>query len=195
MKAVEVELTQGTVRRHASSVSRSAMPIRKREKRAPGEAEKRRKEKMLKREKLGPGATLQSDNFKWTVLKLLGSGGFGDVYKVVKEENQDRKRESQVTYASGGRRTEIDHIPLRRADLKTVHDVKVLLGGVAPQHRHMVANINMPLPSKLKVGPGLRGTRKVPRGALRKRWKDVIKRNLAEFGATVDDALGEVATD
>ncbi|VDP30513.1 unnamed protein product [Heligmosomoides polygyrus] len=37
------------------------------------------------------------------------------------------KRESQkVTYASGGRRTEVDHILFRRAALKTVRDVKVI---------------------------------------------------------------------
>ncbi|VDO98255.1 unnamed protein product [Heligmosomoides polygyrus] len=37
---------------------------------------------------------------------------------------------------------------------------------------------------------------KRPRGAPRKRWKDVIKRDLAEVGATADDALeDEVATD
>ncbi|VDO96079.1 unnamed protein product [Heligmosomoides polygyrus] len=47
------------------------------------------------------------------------------------------KRESQkVTYASGGRRTEVDHILVRRAALKTVRDVKVIPGeDVASQHR------------------------------------------------------------
>ncbi|VDO75398.1 unnamed protein product [Heligmosomoides polygyrus] len=47
------------------------------------------------------------------------------------------KRESKkVTYASGGRRTEVDHILVRRAALKTVRDVKVIPGeDVASQHR------------------------------------------------------------
>lgn len=31
--------------------------------------------------------------------------------------------------------------------------------------------------------------RKRPREAARKRWKDVIKRDLVEVGATIDDAL------
>ncbi|VDO98369.1 unnamed protein product [Heligmosomoides polygyrus] len=58
------------------------------------------------------------------------------------------KRESQkVTYASGGRRTEVDHIVVRRPDLKTVRDVKVLPGEeVASQHRPLIADLNIPLP-------------------------------------------------
>ncbi|VDO87373.1 unnamed protein product [Heligmosomoides polygyrus] len=63
------------------------------------------------------------------------------------------KRESQkVTYASGGRRTEVDHILVRRPALKTVRDVKVLPAeDVAPQHRPLVADLAIPLPSKPKV--------------------------------------------
>ncbi|VDO80849.1 unnamed protein product [Heligmosomoides polygyrus] len=63
------------------------------------------------------------------------------------------KRESQrVTYASGGGRTEVDHILVRRPDLKTVRDVKVLPGEeVASQHRSLIADLNIPLPSKPKV--------------------------------------------
>ncbi|VDP22984.1 unnamed protein product [Heligmosomoides polygyrus] len=39
-------------------------------------------------------------------------------------------------------------------------------------------------PTKLALAPGKR-----PRGAPRKRWRDVIKRDLAEIGAAPDDAL------
>ncbi|VDO94756.1 unnamed protein product [Heligmosomoides polygyrus] len=63
------------------------------------------------------------------------------------------KRESQkVTYASGGRRTEVDHILVRRAALKTVRDVKVIPGeDVASQHRPLVADLRIPLPTRPKV--------------------------------------------
>ncbi|VDP13206.1 unnamed protein product [Heligmosomoides polygyrus] len=63
------------------------------------------------------------------------------------------KRESQkVIYACGGRRTEVDHILVRRPDLKTVRDVKVLPGEeVASQHRPLVADLNIPIPSKSKL--------------------------------------------
>ncbi|PIO70000.1 hypothetical protein TELCIR_08159, partial [Teladorsagia circumcincta] len=60
-------------------------------KKVRGDAENRRREKMLKREKLAENTIIQSDNFTWRVIKLLGSGGFGDVYKVVKENNEDKK--------------------------------------------------------------------------------------------------------
>ncbi|WKX88544.1 hypothetical protein Q1695_008296 [Nippostrongylus brasiliensis] len=55
------------------------------------DGEKRRREKMLKREKLAAGAVVKSDTFTWKVIKILGSGGFGDVYKVVKENDADKK--------------------------------------------------------------------------------------------------------
>ncbi|VDO87408.1 unnamed protein product [Heligmosomoides polygyrus] len=65
------------------------------------------------------------------------------------------KRESQkVTYASEGRRTEVDHILVRRPALKTVRDVKVLPAeDVALQHRPLVADLAIPIPSTPKEGP------------------------------------------
>ncbi|KAK6038709.1 hypothetical protein COOONC_23786 [Cooperia oncophora] len=44
-----------------------------------------------------PGQTVTSDSFKWRVIKLLGSGGFGDVYKVVKENDGDKKEYAMKT--------------------------------------------------------------------------------------------------
>ncbi|VDP17909.1 unnamed protein product [Heligmosomoides polygyrus] len=65
------------------------------------------------------------------------------------------KRESQkVTYASGGRRTGVDHILVRRPTLKTVRDVKIIPGeDVASQHRPLVTDLNIPLPTKPKAQP------------------------------------------
>ncbi|KAK5969155.1 Protein kinase domain-containing protein [Trichostrongylus colubriformis] len=71
---------------HANSPKKKSVA-----KKVHGNAEKRRREKMLKREKLKESTIVQSDNYTWRVLKLLGSGGFGDVYKVVKENDEDKK--------------------------------------------------------------------------------------------------------
>ncbi|VDL70849.1 unnamed protein product [Nippostrongylus brasiliensis] len=62
------------------------------------------------------------------------------------------KRESQkMVYCSGGRRTEVDHIFVRRQDLKAVKDVKVLPGeDVATQHRPLVGDLRDLLPPKRK---------------------------------------------
>ncbi|VDL78262.1 unnamed protein product [Nippostrongylus brasiliensis] len=61
-------------------------------------------------------------------------------------------RESQnMTYCSEGRRTEVDHILVRRQDLKAVKDVKVLRGeDVATQRRPPVADLSVLLPPKMK---------------------------------------------
>ncbi|WKY00330.1 hypothetical protein Q1695_014859 [Nippostrongylus brasiliensis] len=57
-----------------------------------------------------------------------------------------------MTYSSGGRKTEVDHILVRRRALKTVRDVKVLpIEDVAMQHRKLVADLNVILPPKVKV--------------------------------------------
>ncbi|KAJ1366345.1 hypothetical protein KIN20_026985 [Parelaphostrongylus tenuis] len=60
------------------------------------------KEKLGKREKMKEGDTLKSDNFKWKVVKLLGSGGFGDVYKVVKVDSEDTKKYALKTETCEG---------------------------------------------------------------------------------------------
>ncbi|VDM77781.1 unnamed protein product [Strongylus vulgaris] len=52
---------------------------------------KKKKKKELPREKMEPGQVVASDSFRWKVIKILGSGGFGDVYKVVKENDEDKK--------------------------------------------------------------------------------------------------------
>ncbi|XGW35868.1 hypothetical protein V3C99_019225, partial [Haemonchus contortus] len=63
------------------------------------------------------------------------------------------KRKSQkVTYSSGGKETEIDHVLVRRSSLKTVKDIKVLPGeDLAPQHRPLLADIAIDLPKKSRT--------------------------------------------
>ncbi|EYC30351.1 hypothetical protein Y032_0005g2598 [Ancylostoma ceylanicum] len=63
------------------------------------------------------------------------------------------KRESQkVTYCSGGQKSELDHILVRRNALKTIKDVKSIPGEeVARQHRPVVADMYIALPKKTKT--------------------------------------------
>ncbi|EYC22333.1 hypothetical protein Y032_0017g3289 [Ancylostoma ceylanicum] len=60
-------------------------------------ADKKKKERVAKREKMKENDVLKSDNFTWKIIKLLGSGGFGDVYKVVKQDNEDKKEYAMKT--------------------------------------------------------------------------------------------------
>ncbi|VDP13261.1 unnamed protein product [Heligmosomoides polygyrus] len=98
------------------------------------------------------------------------------------------KRESQkVTYASGGRRAEVDHILVRRPNLKTVRDVKVLPGEeVASQHRRLVADLNIPLPSKSKI----RTEHRIRRWRLRGTERNELRRAVLETG--LPDPTGPV---
>ncbi|EYC32478.1 hypothetical protein Y032_0003g1601 [Ancylostoma ceylanicum] len=63
------------------------------------------------------------------------------------------KRESQkVTYCSGGQKSEVDHILVRRNALKTIKDVKSIPGEeIAGQHRPVVADMCIALPKKTKT--------------------------------------------
>ncbi|EYC03721.1 hypothetical protein Y032_0092g2586 [Ancylostoma ceylanicum] len=63
------------------------------------------------------------------------------------------KRESQkVTYCSGGQKSEIDHILVKRNALKTIKGVKSIPGEeVAGQHRPAVADMCIALPKKTKT--------------------------------------------
>ncbi|CAJ0606158.1 unnamed protein product [Cylicocyclus nassatus] len=69
---------------------------------------KKKKKKQAPREKMEPGQTVASDSYTWKIIKLLGSGGFGDVYKVVKENDDDKKE-----YAMKTEMTEGDKLMLR----------------------------------------------------------------------------------
>ncbi|WKY07978.1 hypothetical protein Q1695_007459 [Nippostrongylus brasiliensis] len=50
-----------------------------------------------KREIMSEGDTVQSELHTWRVVKLLGSGGFGDVYKVVKQGEADKTESAMKT--------------------------------------------------------------------------------------------------
>ncbi|VDO85613.1 unnamed protein product [Heligmosomoides polygyrus] len=98
------------------------------------------------------------------------------------------KREShKVTYANGGRRTEVDHILVRKLALKTVRDVKVIPGkDLASQHRVLVADLSRPLPTRPKVRtePRIRWWR------LRGSERNELQRAVLEAG--LPDAAGPV---
>ncbi|KAE9420067.1 hypothetical protein Angca_005956, partial [Angiostrongylus cantonensis] len=68
-------------------------------------ARKRRMEQ--ERRKIDPGETIKSDSFTWKITKLLGSGGFGDVYKVIKENSNDNKEYAMKTEMVGGDRLKL----------------------------------------------------------------------------------------
>ncbi|VDO13750.1 unnamed protein product [Haemonchus placei] len=80
----------------STAVGTSPLPQGNAPKKPKGEADKRRKQVVIKREKLKENSLVQSDNFTWKVIKLLGSGGFGDVYQVVKEKNNDKKASTKL---------------------------------------------------------------------------------------------------
>ncbi|WKY06415.1 hypothetical protein Q1695_006533 [Nippostrongylus brasiliensis] len=82
------------------------MPAKKKKKPKP--------KKEVEREKMKEGDTVQSEQFicrssmtilshlstvagRWRVVKLLGSGGFGDVYKVQKVDNPDKTESAMKT--------------------------------------------------------------------------------------------------
>ncbi|PIO74156.1 hypothetical protein TELCIR_03839 [Teladorsagia circumcincta] len=69
-------------------------------------AKKKQKKKKpsVEREKMKEGDTVQSEQFTWRVIKLLGSGGFGDVYKVQKVNNPDKTESAMKTEMVVGNR-------------------------------------------------------------------------------------------
>ncbi|KAK3568739.1 hypothetical protein QTP86_016296 [Hemibagrus guttatus] len=55
-----------------------------------------------------------------------------------------KREEHRVTYKSGGRRTQVDYILCRRANLKEISDCKVVVGeSVARQHRMVVCRMTL----------------------------------------------------
>ncbi|EYC02089.1 hypothetical protein Y032_0102g3478 [Ancylostoma ceylanicum] len=76
-----------------TGTKKSATPSKKKV-----QAKKKAKKKgPEKREIMSEGDTVQSETHTWRVIKLLGSGGFGDVYKVVKHNDPDKTESAMKT--------------------------------------------------------------------------------------------------
>ena len=90
-----------------------------------------------------------------------------------------KRRTQKITYSSGGRQTEIDHVLVRRSSLKTVKDIKVLPGEeLGPQHRPLLADIAIDLPKKTRVA----AERRIRWWKMRKVEKDSLGRRILEAG-------------
>ncbi|PAV64494.1 hypothetical protein WR25_15006 [Diploscapter pachys] len=59
-----------------------------------GRRRRERKKSKMRREKLRNGMAIRSEAFSWKVISRLGSGGFGDVYRVRKERSKEGKEEA-----------------------------------------------------------------------------------------------------
>ncbi|CAJ0601941.1 unnamed protein product [Cylicocyclus nassatus] len=118
------------------------------------------KKKAIPREKMKPGDTVQSETFTWRVIKLLGSGGFGDVYKVVKVNNPDTKEAAMKTEMVIGNRLllrlKIEVMVLMKCHEqkdpeKKAHFVDFVDRGKTPKFKFLVMGL---------VGPSLEDIRK-----------------------------------
>ncbi|KAL6730934.1 hypothetical protein Aduo_001853 [Ancylostoma duodenale] len=124
------------------------------------EADKKKKERVAKREKMKENDILKSDNFTWKIIKLLGSGGFGDVYKVVKQDNEDKKEYAMKTeMCEGDKRMLRLKIEVRVLGLcqnvenpeKRKHFIELVDRGKTEKFKFMVMGL---------VGPSLEDIRK-----------------------------------
>ncbi|KJH49892.1 hypothetical protein DICVIV_04003, partial [Dictyocaulus viviparus] len=65
---------------------------------------RKKKQNEIERAKMKEGDTVQSEKTKWRIITLLGSGGFGDVYKVAKVDNPDKTEYAMKTEMMAGNR-------------------------------------------------------------------------------------------
>ncbi|EYC40140.1 hypothetical protein Y032_0627g814 [Ancylostoma ceylanicum] len=117
-----------------------AKPIQKKLKK------KKKPKKEIPREKMEPGQKVASDSYTWRVIKILGSGGFGDVYKVVKEESDDKKEYAMKTEMVEGDKLKL-RLKIEVLVLGLCHDAK------DPKRReHFVEFVDRGKTRKFKVG-------------------------------------------
>ncbi|RCN52362.1 hypothetical protein ANCCAN_01404 [Ancylostoma caninum] len=120
----------------------------------------KKKSKKMEREKMKEGDTVQSEQFTWRVIKLLGSGGFGDVYKVVKHNHPDKTESAMKTEMVIGNRLllrlKIEVMVLMKCHEQTDpdrkgHFVAFVDRGKTPKFKFLVMGL---------VGPSLEDIRK-----------------------------------
>ncbi|PIO59515.1 hypothetical protein TELCIR_19021, partial [Teladorsagia circumcincta] len=107
-------------------------------------------------------------NFRWRVIKLLGSGGFGDVYKVQKVNNPDKTRNGDRWTAGV---TRLDHTCNDTIDMVTWYD---MVRAHDDSVRKIALNFNVP------------GKR--PRGRPKQRWLDTLHEDLKVVSLHPDKA-------
>ncbi|KAE9415907.1 hypothetical protein Angca_006147 [Angiostrongylus cantonensis] len=125
---------------------------------------KKRKQKKssggAEREKMKEGDTVQSEQFTWRVIKLLGSGGFGDVYKVQKKDNPDKTESAMKTEMTFGNRQ------MLRLKIEVMVLMKCHEQTDPKRKEHFVAFVDRGKTKKFKflvmglVGPSLEDIRK-----------------------------------
>lgn len=127
--------------------------------------EKGRKDKeRAERKKMEPGDMVKNDHATWKVEHLLGSGGFGDVYKVYNPNAQPVKYYALKTESESGKKTML-RLKVEMQVMKTIQDEKKKNPGV---YRHFVDFIDRGRNEQLKikfivmslVGPSLEDIRR-----------------------------------
>ncbi|KAK3561396.1 hypothetical protein QTP86_000588 [Hemibagrus guttatus] len=94
-----------------------------------------------------------------------------------------KREEHQVTYKSGGRRTQVDYILCRRGNLKEISDCKVVVGeSVARQYRMVVCRMTLMVCKKKRS--------KIEIEKKTKWWKLKKEECCAEFRQKLRQALG-----
>lgn len=110
-----------------------------------GNMKKKRKRGPVKREKIKDGEMVKSESFIWKIVKLLGSGGFGDVYRVIKVENLDRKEYAMKTEMVEGDKRML-RLKIEVTVLKQCHDQPD-----PERKKHFVEFVDRGITDKFKV--------------------------------------------
>ncbi|CAI4225365.1 unnamed protein product [Auanema sp. JU1783] len=112
------------------------------------------------REKLRHGDIIKSELYTWRVINLLGSGGFGDVYRVIKLNSDDNQAYAMKTEVTTGDRR------LLRLKVEVTVSMQVLERFSQDERKHFVEFVDRGMTDHFKffvmslIGPSLEDVRR-----------------------------------